>query len=278
MIFRRIGVIGVMVGIHEHGELVLFRPRRIKDYVAMLEIDGIVAIAIVERNMRRQQADLLEIDGRLNRDGKLPEERVVQVNFNEMLFVVTEIAQHEPEEPLRRIGALGCIRAVIFKHHGLFLFLMNKLQLKRNGGRTCDLVTTAGLRCLVWFGWCSRSCRSCGSGWRCRCWWLGRLRGLRGLRGLRWICRPADAARNGGRSPAGPGVTLDMNRAVWIVRSATRRAPAIGGVSVRIARETWTHQPGLRVISDDPQRHLQTAIGKIKIMLHVRGVLKSFPA
>ena len=48
MVLAGIGVIGVMVGIHEHRELVLLGTSGIKDDISVFVVDGVLRITIVE--------------------------------------------------------------------------------------------------------------------------------------------------------------------------------------------------------------------------------------
>ena len=132
VILGRVAVGGVMVFIHEHRELVLLGAVGIEESIAVLVVVGIAGIAIIQGDVRGTQANLLEVDGGLHGDCKLAEERIIKIDFHEMLLLIAEVIEHGSKEALRRIGPLDGIRAVILKDQRLELFLVDILQLEGN--------------------------------------------------------------------------------------------------------------------------------------------------
>src|SRR5215813_3329140 len=207
-------------------------------------------IAIIQRDMGRNQANLFEVNGRLDVHGKLAEERIIQINFDEVLLLVIQVGQHQAKEALRRVGALGCVRAVILKHHCLQLFLVDELQLEGNRGATGNLSITLrtiaiGLR--FWFRlWLRVWLRLRFRVWL---WFWTRFRfwirlGLRIWFRVRlgiwfgprfWIGRPGDHTSNNDLSCGWAGEALDVHYTVGILRRATRRALAPGIMGFFIA-------------------------------------------
>src|SRR5215472_16711528 len=154
VVIRGVSVGGVVIGVHEHRELEFFGPCGIEYRVTMPVVLRVPGIAIIKRDMGRNQANLLEVNGRLDVNGKLPEEGIIQVNFDEVLFLVIQVGQHQAKEALRRIRALGCVRAMVLKSHRLQFFLVNELQLegnRRTAGNLSITLRTIAIGLRFWF-------------------------------------------------------------------------------------------------------------------------------
>ena len=72
--------------------------------------------------MRGDEPKALEVDWRIDRHVEGPEERVVEIDLDEVLVRVVEVAEHQPKIP-RRVGSLRRLLPVILEDQRLLLLL-----------------------------------------------------------------------------------------------------------------------------------------------------------
>jgi hypothetical protein len=75
------------------------------------------------------EADLCEIDRRINDDGHLPEEGIIQIDLDEMLRLIEVLCQ-QTDKSLRIIITLNRFLALVLVSRFSQLFLLDEFQLE----------------------------------------------------------------------------------------------------------------------------------------------------